>query len=50
MPGTLYKIFGSALCGFILFSPIGIAYVIARAIQRRVRKRKEDTETGTQVV
>jgi hypothetical protein len=50
MPGTLYKIFGSFLCGFILFIPVGIAYLIARSIQRRVQKRKEETETGTQVV
>jgi hypothetical protein len=50
MPGTFYKIFGSALCGFLLFIPVGIAYLIARTIQKRVQKRKDETESGTQVV
>lgn len=45
-----YQIFGAALCGFILFIPIGIAYLIARSIQRRIQRRKEETETGSQVV
>lgn len=45
-----YQILGTMLCGFVLFIPIGIAYLIAKSIQRRVIKRKEDTESGTQVV
>jgi hypothetical protein len=50
MPSALYQILGTLLCGFILFIPVGIAYLIARSIQKRVQRRKEATESGTQVV
>jgi hypothetical protein len=43
-PQSFWWIVGSLLCGFILFIPIGLAYVLARRIQKTVIKRREERD------
>jgi hypothetical protein len=49
-PTWLYQIIGTFLCAFVLFIPVGIAYLIARRIQRAVWKRQEEKAEEAQPI